>query len=70
MMTDDSIGIDISKDFLDAHRLSDGGAARFPNTPTGFRALSAWLGGDIPWKKACEKALYTALTRKPEIFRV
>lgn len=48
MMTDDSIGIDISKDFLDAHRLSDGGAARFPNTPTGFRALSAWLGGDIP----------------------
>ncbi|MFT6943832.1 MAG: hypothetical protein ACJAUW_000403, partial [Yoonia sp.] len=24
MMTDDSIGIDISKDFLDAYRLSDG----------------------------------------------
>jgi transposase len=24
MMTDDSIGIDISKDFLDAHRLRDG----------------------------------------------
>lgn len=47
-MTNNSIGIDISKDFLDAHRLSDGAAARFPNTPTGFRALSAWLGDDMP----------------------
>ena len=48
MMTSDSIGIDISKDFLDAHRLSDGVVGRFPNTPTGFRALSTWLGKDIP----------------------
>ena len=44
MMTDDSIGIDISKDFLDAHRLSDGAAARFPNSPAGFCSLSTWLG--------------------------
>ena len=36
MMTNDNIGIDISKDFLDVHRLSDGGAARVPNTPPGF----------------------------------
>ena len=47
MITDDSIGIDISKDFFDAHRLSDGSTACFPNAPTGSRALSAWLGGDI-----------------------
>ena len=47
-MTNNSIGIDISKDFLDAHRLSDGAAARFPNTPAGFRALSTWLGDDMP----------------------
>lgn len=48
MMTDDSIGIDISKDFLDAHRLSDGATACFPNVPAGYRALCAWLGEDIP----------------------
>lgn len=48
MMTNDSIGIDISKEFLDAHRLSDGSTACFPNAPAGFRALSAWLGKDIP----------------------
>ena len=48
MMTDDSIGIDISKDFLDVHRQLDGAAARFPNTPAGFRALSIWLGKDVP----------------------
>jgi len=48
MMTNDSIGIDISKDFLDAHRLSDGGTAIFPNSLRGFRTLSAWLGCDMP----------------------
>ena len=48
MMTNDSVGIDISKDFLDAHRQLDGAAARFPNTPAGFRAVSIWLGKDVP----------------------
>ena len=48
MMTDDSIGIDVSKHFLDAHRLSDGGTATFPNAPGGFRALAAWLGNEMP----------------------
>ena len=48
MMTNDSVGIDISKDFLDAHRQLDRAAARFPNTPAGFRALSIWLGKDVP----------------------
>jgi transposase len=46
-MIHDSIGIDISKDHLDAHRLSDGAAARFANTPAGFRALSGWLGENL-----------------------
>ena len=31
MMTNDSVGIDISKDFLDAHRQLDRAAARFPD---------------------------------------
>ena len=48
MMTNGSIGIDISKDFLDAHRLSDGYTATFPNSLRGFRTLSAWLGCDMP----------------------
>lgn len=54
MMTNDSIGIDISKDFLDAHRLSDGAAARFPNTPAGFRTLSTWLDEDMPTRVVFE----------------
>ena len=47
-MTDDSIGIDISKGHLDVHRLSDGAVARFANTAAGFRALAKWLGADRP----------------------
>jgi transposase len=54
MMTDNSIGIDVSKDFLDAHRLSDGAAARFCNSPAGFRALSTWLGDDMPTRVVFE----------------
>jgi len=54
MMTDNSIGIDISKDFLDAHRLSDGAAARFNNSPAGFRTLSTWLGDGMPTRVVFE----------------
>ena len=43
-MDNDSIGVDISKDHLDVHALSRGAAARFSNTPAGFRALTRWLG--------------------------
>lgn len=46
MMTDDSIGIDVSKDFLDSYRLNDGAVARFRNSPAGFRAITTWLGDD------------------------
>ena len=44
----DSIGIDISKSKLDAHRLSDGAAASFPNTGSGFDALRRWIGKTAP----------------------
>lgn len=40
----DSIGIDISKAHLDAHRLSSAEHARFDNTAAGLRALERWLG--------------------------
>ena len=44
----DSIGIDISKDHLDVHRLSSGAYARFTNDPAGFRALKRWIGTTQP----------------------
>ncbi len=42
-MTNDTIGIDISKATLDAHRLSDGASVQFNNTKAGFAALQRWL---------------------------
>ena len=42
-MTQDSIGIDVSKDHLDVCCLGDGRAARFGNDAAGFRKLLAWL---------------------------
>ncbi|MDF2097539.1 transposase [Aquibaculum arenosum] len=41
-----TIGIDISKDRLDVHRLPDGASRCFPNDPKGHRALLAWLQHD------------------------
>lgn len=43
-MTSDTIGVDISKDHLDAHRLSDGMNRRFTNDKTGHRAFLNWAG--------------------------
>ena len=39
MTMNDSIGIDISKDKLDCHRLSDGAFETFTNTRRGFADL-------------------------------
>jgi transposase len=46
-MTSSTIGIDISKDFLDAHRLPDGEARRFENSKAGHKMLIRWLS-DTP----------------------
>lgn len=43
-MTNDTIGVDISKDHLDAHRMSDGASRRFANDRAGHRAFTGWLG--------------------------
>ena len=40
-MKQHTVGIDISKAHLDAHRLADGHSAQFDNDPAGFRALEA-----------------------------
>jgi len=42
-MTDDTIGVDISKATLDVHRLSDNASAQFDNNNAGFAALRSWL---------------------------
>ncbi|MEM1409505.1 MAG: IS110 family transposase [Pseudomonadota bacterium] len=46
-MTEPIIGVDISKDRLDAHRLPDGTVRQFPNTRSGRRAFLAWAGHDV-----------------------
>ncbi len=38
-----TIGIDVSKDRLDVHRLADGASRSFPNTRQGITALAKWL---------------------------
>lgn len=43
-MTNDTIGVDISKDHLDAHRMSDGASRRFGNDTNGHGAFINWLG--------------------------
>lgn len=68
-MTQHTIGIDISKDTLDACRLSDGGEQRFANSKAGFKSLMAWMGQDTqrvifeptgPYHRHLEMALATA----------
>ena len=42
--TPNTIGVDISKTRLDAHRLRDGAAAQFGNDAAGFKELARWIG--------------------------
>jgi transposase len=68
-MTETTIGVDVSKDFLDAHRHPDGDGRRFANNAAGHKALIAWIGGGIsrivfeptgPYHGALERALAKA----------
>lgn len=42
-MTNSTIGIDVSKERLDAHRLPDGSTKQFTNDSTGHKALIRWI---------------------------
>ena len=42
-----TVGIDISKDWLDAFAAPERRASRFPNDSAGFRKLIAWIGSGI-----------------------
>ena len=46
-MTETNIGIDISKDHLDVHRLPGDERRRFDNSKAGHKALIRWIG-DTP----------------------
>ena len=68
-MTNITIGVDISKDHLDAHRLPDGNTEQFANTPHGHKAFMAWAGDDVnrivyeptgPYHRAFEAMCATA----------
>lgn len=68
-MTDITIGIDISKDHLDAHRLPDGATRQFANTRHGHKAFMAWAGDAVnrivyeptgPYHRAFEAACAAA----------
>ena len=61
-----TVGIDVSKARLDAHRLPDGEAAQFANTKAGFQKLIAWSGDGVeciayeasgPYHRDLEQAL-------------
>jgi len=66
-MTPSTIGIDISKDYLDVHRLADGTCRRFGNDKTGCKALIKWLSASPvarvvyeptgPYHRSVERAL-------------
>ncbi len=68
-MTKAIIGIDISKDHLDAHALTTREDRRFANTAAGIAALLLWIGGDAekvvyeptgPYHRSMEAALSNA----------
>ncbi len=65
-MTEITIGVDISKETLDVHRLPDGQSRRFNNNEAGFKALLLFIGSDParvvfeptgPYHRAFESAL-------------
>jgi transposase len=69
-MINDTIGVDISKDHLDAHRMSDGASRRFTNDGQGHQAFLKWRDGDTgdrivyeptgPYHRAFERRLADA----------
>lgn len=68
-LTKHTVGIDISKDHLDACWLPAGEARRFSNNRAGFRALAAWIDPRVervgyeptgPWHRGFEEAFLEA----------
>ena len=63
-MKQHTVGIDISKAHLDAHRLADGHSAQFDNDPAGFRALIDWIGTPVECVLRGHRPLPAGTSRK------
>ena len=68
-MTNDTIGVDISKDHLDAYHMADGASCRFANGKAGCKMLINWIGSlerrvvfepTGPYHRAFERTLAAA----------
>ena len=69
-MNNDTIGVDVSKDHLDAHRLADGASRRFANDKCARKAFVKWFAQTPvqrvvfeptgPYHRAFERALGAA----------
>ena len=68
-MNNDTIGVDVSKDHLDAHRLADGASCRFANDKGGRKAFVKWFADAVqrvvfeptgPYHRAFERVLGAA----------
>jgi transposase len=64
-----TIGVDIAKDTLDAHRLPDGASRKFTNDKRGHKALITWIGNTVarvifeptgPYHRGFERTLASA----------
>ena len=53
-MTDDIIGVDISKAHFDVYRTIDGALKQFPNNAAGFSSFRDWLGDMVVGKVVYE----------------
>ena len=64
-MNNDTIGVDVSKDCLDAHRLSDGASRRFANDKAGHKAFlrMVWREAGGERRVRTDRSLYRAFER-------
>ena len=60
-----TIGVDISKEALDAYRFPDGESRRFPNAKQGHKALIAWIGTMRPASSSSRPDLITPPSSRP-----
>ena len=60
-----TVGIDISKDWLDAFAAPEGRSSRFTNDRAGFRKLIAWIGSGSTGSRTNRPDFSTATLRRP-----
>ena len=68
-MNNDTVGVDVSKDHLDANRLADAAARRFANDRGGHKAFIKWLAQTPLYRVVFEPtgSYHRAVERAPGI---